>query len=288
MSKDSKWKVFTVWKDLKISFNLANQAFRLTTSNFSNSSALDFLLFNGSNWLTGLISWTKPQVQARSHPNLLASIVWLNNLYHAQVTETGNGEMNEQLANTMKGVDLNTPLTYADRFRIRKPGIQWDFHPPHVDGASRLQTTINHPRPLIHYKLIGGTKERWQDPFFRKCFENILNGNWRDHDPFALEGRLNARNSLHGMPNQSSIFRTFQGWLAMRWLFLKPSTFVRDFCWPIVSFSETAPTQGTLRVFPDVLLSNAYIILRPFFSPTVPSSSKDIYDANNWKFGKSE
>jgi len=186
--------------------------------------------------------WTKPQVQARSHPNLLASIAWLNNLYHAQGAEKGIGEKNDQLANTMKGVDLSTPLSYADRFRIRKPGFQWDLHPPHVDG---------------------GTMERWEDPFFRKCFENILNGNWRDHDPFALEGRLNARNSLYGRPNQSSIFRTFQGWLAM---------------------SETAPTQGTLRVFPDVLLSNAYIILRPFFSPTVPSNSKDIYDANNWKF----
>jgi len=48
--------------------------------------------------------------------------------------------------------------------------------------------------------------------------------------------------------------------------------------------SEIAPTQGTLCVFPDVLLSNAYIILRPFFTPTVPSNSKDIYDASNWKF----
>ena len=53
----------------------------------------------------------------------------------------------------------------------------------------------------------------------------------------------------------------------------------------LIKFSETGPTEGTLRVFPDVLLSNAYIILRPFFSPTVPSNSKDIYDANNWKFG---
>jgi hypothetical protein len=141
-------------------------------------------------------------------------MVWLNNLYHAQVSETGNNEKNEQLANTMKGVDLNTPLTYADRYRIRKPGIQWDFHPPHVDGASSLQS-INFP-PLIHEILVGGTMERWEDPFFRKCFETILNGNWRDHDPFALEGRLNARNSLYGRPNQSSIFRTFQGWLAMR------------------------------------------------------------------------
>ena len=82
-------------------------------------------------------SWTKPQVQARSHPNLLAAIVWLNNLYHAQVPDAGKSEKNEQLANTMKGVDLSTPLTYADRFRIRKPGAHWnfDFNPPHVDGA---------------------------------------------------------------------------------------------------------------------------------------------------------
>jgi len=59
------------------------------------------------------------------------------------------------------------------------------------------------------------------------------------------------------------VFRTFQGWLSM---------------------SETAPTQGTLRVFPDVALSNAYIILRPFFRPTVPLDSTDVLDAKNWKF----
>ena len=175
---------------------------------------LTFFSSKGSNWLTGLISWTKPQVQARSHPNLLASIVWLNNLYHAHGADTCNGEENERFADTMKGVDLSTPLSYADRFRIRKPGNQWDHHPPHVDGASHLQA-IN-ILPLVHEILAGGSIERWEDPFFRKCFENILNGNWRDHDPFALEGRLNARNSLYGLPDQSSIFRTFQGWLSMR------------------------------------------------------------------------
>ena len=94
------------------------------------------------NDLQGLISWTKPQVQARSHPNLLASIVWLNNLYHA--AQNDSEEKNEQLANTMKGVDLSTPLSYADRFRIRKPGYEWDFHPPHVDGAFLLVSPIIH------------------------------------------------------------------------------------------------------------------------------------------------
>ena len=49
--------------------------------------------------------------------------------------------------------------------------------------------------------------------------------------------------------------------------------------------SETGPTQGTLRVFPDVGLSNAYIILRPFFRPLVDVKSPEIYDAKNWSFG---
>ena len=70
-------------------------------------------------------SWTKPQVQARSHPNVLAATVWLNKLYTAK---PGAG------ISKYDGVDLNVPLTYADRFRIRKPGLGWNFHPPHIDG----------------------------------------------------------------------------------------------------------------------------------------------------------
>ncbi|PPQ88041.1 hypothetical protein CVT26_000151, partial [Gymnopilus dilepis] len=181
-------------------------------------------------------SWTKPQVQARSHPNVLAATAWLNNLYTAKSKDN---------LSSLEGVDLNVPLSYADRFRIRKPGVAWEMHPPHVDG--------------------GGI-ERWEDPTFRRCFEDILNGNWRKHDPFALEFRLNARSSLYGRPGQATVFRTFQGWLAL---------------------SETAPTQGTLQVFPDVFLSNAYCILRPFFTPTVPIDSEDIFDGKNWKFDTS-
>ncbi|KAJ3730940.1 hypothetical protein DFJ43DRAFT_1189621 [Lentinula guzmanii] len=162
--------------------------------------------------------WTKPQVQARSHPNLLAASAWLNNLYR------------DPENNSLDGVDLSTPLTYADRFRIRHPGVQWD------------------------------------DSAFRTCFDDILSGQWRKHDPYALSGRLNARSSLYRRPNQATVFRTFQGWLAM---------------------SETEPHQGTLKVFPDVVLSNAYIILRPFFRPLVPTDSKDILDVKNWAYDTS-
>ncbi|KAJ7671456.1 hypothetical protein DFH06DRAFT_116359 [Mycena polygramma] len=174
--------------------------------------------------------WTKAQVQARAHPNMLAVSAWLNRLYHVT-----SGQK-------LDGVDLATPLSYADRFRIRHPGVAWDRHPPHIDG---------------------GSIERWEDENFRACFTDILSGAWSKHDPYALEPRLDARTSLYRRPNQSSVFRTFQGWLAI---------------------SKAGPRQGTLKVFPDVLLSNAYIILRPFFRPLVPVDSKDILDAKSWEF----
>ena len=49
--------------------------------------------------------------------------------------DKGNSEKNEQSAKTLEGVDLNIPLSYADRFRIRKPG-KWDskLYIAHVDG----------------------------------------------------------------------------------------------------------------------------------------------------------
>ncbi|KAF7317164.1 hypothetical protein HMN09_00451300 [Mycena chlorophos] len=176
-----------------------------------------------------MLYWTKSQVEARAHPNMLAATTWLNALYHP------TGET------SLPGVDLKTPLSYADRFRIRHPGGDWDRHPPHIDG---------------------GSIERWEDDKMRQCFKHILDGRWREHDPYVLEPRIEARTSLYRRPNQSSVFRTFQGWLAL---------------------SQTGPGNGTLRVFPDVLLSNAYIILRPFFRPLVAADSEGIWDANNWE-----
>ncbi|EMD31280.1 hypothetical protein CERSUDRAFT_89135 [Gelatoporia subvermispora B] len=173
--------------------------------------------------------WTKSQVRARAHPNVLAAQTWLNNLYHVR-----SGAK-------IENVDLSTPLTYADRFRIRHPGVQWDVHPPHIDS---------------------GSIERWEDLAFRECFGDILRGNWREHDPYDLENRMNARTSLYSRRGQSTVFRTFQGWLAL---------------------SETAPHEGTLQVFPNVMLSNAYIILRPFFN-LAPGAAEDSLDPKDWVF----
>jgi len=180
--------------------------------------------------------WTKAQVKARSHPNVLAVTAWLNNFYHQPV-----GSESEWI----KGLSLDDSLSYADRFRIRHPGPAsiWNFLSPHMDG--------------------GGI-ERWEDPEFRNCFAHILKGNWREHDPYDLGPRLNARNSLYGNPNAASVFRTFQGWLAL---------------------SNTGPGEGTLCVFPDVLLSNAYFIMRPFFR--LREGASDVLDKDSWVFNPS-
>ena len=50
--------------------------------------------------------------------------------------------------------------------------------------------------------------------------------------------------------------------------------------------SETAPNEGTLKVFPNVMLSNAYTIMRPFFVPIVAPDSPDLLDPKNWKYGE--
>ena len=60
------------------------------------------------------------------------------------------------------------------------------------------------------------------------------------------------------------MFRTYQGWLAL---------------------SETGPNEGTLQVFPNIVLSNVYIILRPFFSPK-EGCSPNSFNPDDWKYGE--
>ncbi len=136
-------------------------------------------------------SWTKSQVRARSHPNVLSIITLLNNMYHMK-------------SNTkLEGVELSTALSYADRFRVRHPGVQWDFLPPHIDGMSfPCIDLLSFIDVILNVLISGGAIERWEDPAFRACYADILNGNWKKHDPYELEGRLNAKTSLYGRPNQ--------------------------------------------------------------------------------------
>ncbi|CAE6403685.1 unnamed protein product [Rhizoctonia solani] len=173
--------------------------------------------------------WSRPQVLARSHPNLLKTTQAMLSLFKAAPEDE---------------VSLSTPLSYADRLRIRLPGDAKFALGPHIDG---------------------GGLERWEDVEYRKCYSEILAGNWRDFDAFKISPRLNANSDLYHAPNQCSVLRGFQGWLAL---------------------SETGPNEGTLRTYPLLRESVAYVIMRPFFRPCTPiltnSPSLDELSPSNW------
>ena len=37
----------------------------------------------------------------------------------------------------------------------------------------------------------------WEDPEYRKCFKNILNGKWEEYDPFDATHRVSANMDLY-------------------------------------------------------------------------------------------
>ena len=54
----------------------------------------------------------------------------------------------------------------------------------------------------LKYIRAGGAIERWEDGALRACFADILRGDWKTHDPYDLDGRINARSSMYGRENQ--------------------------------------------------------------------------------------
>lgn len=188
--------------------------------------------------------WSKAQVAARSHPALLDASQAILSLWKQPAT---SDLPIDNLA------DMTTPLTYADRLRIRQPGDAKFALGAHIDG--------------------GGV-ERWEDDAFRSVWDGILKGNWRKFDNWSLGShgqRMTARGDMYNGPGQCSVFRPLQGWLSM---------------------SHTGPSEGTLRVLPNLREATTYIVLRPFFHPRLTLNQCDnnvdhYLDVNNWEFDSS-
>ncbi|TCD69586.1 hypothetical protein EIP91_007008 [Steccherinum ochraceum] len=172
--------------------------------------------------------YSKPQISARSHPALINTQRTLLSLWHTSDPTTP--------------VSLSTPISYFDRLRIRPPGPSVFTLGPHIDS---------------------GGLERWEDPGFRGCFKEILNGDWRNHDAFDASRRIGIKQDLYNTSGQCSVFRPWQGW---------------------TSLSATGPREGTLRLLPFLSLSTAYIMLRPFFRPKLFSRSGQVsLAAEDWE-----
>ncbi|WP_281543764.1 YbiU family protein [Grimontia sp. SpTr1] len=150
------------------------------------------------------IYWSKPQIWARQHPNMAAVRQYLNALWVWQE----NGETY---------FDPTKDVTYADRVRRREPGDTTLGLSPHVDA---------------------GSVERWLDPSYRKVFEKIFGGDWRSHNAFHGAHRINVEE--FPSPAVCSVFRSFQGWLAL---------------------TSQGQGDGTLKVVPSIL-TMPYILLR--------------------------
>lgn len=62
-------------------------------------------------------------------------------------------------------ISLITPVTYADRLRIRHPGDAKFALGPHMDG---------------------GSVERWEDQDYRDVYSSILKGDWENFDAWDI------------------------------------------------------------------------------------------------------
>lgn len=153
--------------------------------------------------------WSKSQVRARSHPHVNTVMSYMNNLWHASPDSE---------------ICFDQNISYADRLRIRKAGDALFSLGPHADG---------------------GSLERWEDEEYSNCYTPIFEGNWEKFDPYDATHRIKANMDLHESRGTCSMFRTFQGWLAV---------------------SDIAPKEGTILFAPLVREVTAYYMLKPFFN----------------------
>lgn len=174
--------------------------------------------------------WSPSQVEARAHPNLLRTHKFLLNQWYSK-------DKNALIS-------AKHPVSYADRLRIRMPGDSGFALGPHVDG---------------------GSCERWEAEGYGlgHVYDTIFAGEWEKYDPFESSCRLPVVSDLYDGAGACSMFRMYQGWMAM---------------------SKTSPGEGTLLVNPLFKLATAYYMLRPFFSPKRNAPESAAYlDTSNWQ-----
>lgn len=92
--------------------------------------------------------------------------------------------------------------------------------------------------------LDNGSIERWEAEENADTFKQIWEGNWEEYNAWDMSFRSQAAVDMYGGPGACSVFRSIQGWL---------------------SLADNGPTKGTIQVVPDIRLSTAYVMLRPFF-----------------------
>lgn len=126
--------------------------------------------------------WSRTQLLARGHPNMLATHRFLMSHWHT--------------LHPHAPLSTQHPISYADRLRMRLPGDASFALGPHVDG---------------------GSVERWDPNGYGlgRVYDSIWKGQWEAFDPWESSCRLPVVSDLHQGVGAASAFRMFQGWLSM-------------------------------------------------------------------------
>lgn len=193
--------------------------------------------------------WSPCQMRARAHPNVLHVQKFVMSLW-----DTSD---DDRLATRF-------PISYADRIRIDTKttsdsslGETAAAVPPPQEAlpaaaASRLIAQVD-----------NGSLERWEADGYGHAgtYDSIWKGDWESYNPWDTTGRVNATTDLYNGAGACSMFRMFQGILAL---------------------STVEP--GMVRLLPSPKLSTAYFLLRPFFAPRTgpPEGRENAADAAAW------
>lgn len=126
--------------------------------------------------------WSRAQLAARAHPNLLETQKFLMGLWQAH--------------DPAALVSTAHPVIYADRLRMRQPGDATFALGPHVDG---------------------GSCERWEENGYGLggVYDDVFRGRWEDFDAWEAGRRLPVNMDLYQGVGACSMFRMYQGWLSM-------------------------------------------------------------------------
>ncbi|PNH28634.1 hypothetical protein VD0004_g441 [Verticillium dahliae] len=196
--------------------------------------------------------WTPVQVRARAHPNTL----------RAQRFAMSFWESTDDLHIT------RCPVSYADRLRIHNDKLGAVGQQNGNSAADSLSASAS---STVIAQVDSGSLERWEPDGYGRggTYEAVFRGDWESYDPWDPAGRVGATTDLYNGAGACSVFRMFQGVLAL-----------------------TDIEQGMVRVLPSPKLVAAYFLLRPFFSPRRPPPEQPdggkadqwaaYLDADNW------
>jgi hypothetical protein len=142
----------------------------------------EFPAFPADNPQVFELYWSRTQLLARGHPNMLKTQKFLMSYWHSK--------------NRHAPISIQHPTSYADRLRMRLPGDSKFALGPHVDG---------------------GSVERWDEKGYGLggVYNDVWNGEWEKLDPWEASCRLPVVSDLHQGVGACSMFRMYQGWLSL-------------------------------------------------------------------------